>query len=197
MPKVIDHEEARETIADAFVRVISAKGSASVTMREVAREAGCSQTLPLYYFDTRQALVEFAFARQADRAVDELHAVTKSDRPVSERLTRTITGLIERSSSSATVWRTVIGLIVENSSNSRVGELDRKCYNQFLDTLTDLLDEFARVSTRKLDARAEAIMLLTSTDGLAFATASLGSEAETLTEPLTRLWLERYDLQSG
>jgi len=190
MPKIIDHDETRDTIADAFVRVISAKGSAGATMREIAREAGCSQTLPLYYFDNRQALVEFAFSRQADMAVEGLRGIVEGAGSAANRLQATLEWLIARSSSSAMVWRTIIGMIVEDNGNSRIGELDRKCYNAFLAALTGLVAEFDPAR----DARGDAILLLTCTDGLAFATASLTGEENDLAGSLLATLLDRYGL---
>lgn len=194
MPKIIDHDDTRDAIADAFVRAISAKGSGSITMREIAREAGISQTLPLYYFDSREALVEFAFARQADLSVENLHRLTRADWSARDRLCATIQWLVERATSDQAKWQTVIGMIVENREGSRISELDRACYNTFLDELEALFDAFRRESSVEFAPKGEAILLLTSTDGLALATASLGAAVKAMTPPLIALLFDRYGL---
>jgi AcrR family transcriptional regulator len=197
MPKIIDHDDTRDAIADAFVRAVAAKGAASVTMREIAREAGISQTLPLYYFDNRDALVEFAFARQAQLSTQQLLEITRSDEVARDRLGATICWLAERSTSNQATWRTIIGMIVENRDNSRINELDRQCYNQFLAELEILLEDYRTESGADIAPKAEAIMLLTSTDGLALATASLGSAVEAMVPPLIDLFFARYGLGTG
>lgn len=197
MPKVIDRDEARDALADAFVRVISAKGTAAVTMRDIAREAGVSQTLPLYYFDSRQALTEFAFERHADLAVAGLAAITRVKRPARDRLRTAIDWLTDRSTSSTSTWRTTIGMIVEHKEHSRIDELDRRCYNQFLELLTALLADYVDETNAKLSPDADAVLLLTCTDGLALATASLGGPAaKAHVKPLTRILFERYGLDT-
>lgn len=194
MPKVIDRDEARDALADAFVRVISAKGTASVTMRDIAREAGVSQTLPLYYFDNRQSLMDFAFERHANLAVAGLAAIVKGEGSARSRLRATINWLIKRSTSSASTWRTIIGMIVEHNDHSRIHELDRRCYNQFLDLLVALLGNYVAETGAELSPTGEAILLLSCTDGLALATASLGVAAKAHVEPLTHILFTRYAL---
>jgi AcrR family transcriptional regulator len=196
MPKVIDHDETRQNIADAFVRVVAAKGSAGVTMRDIAREAGCSQTLPSYYFEDRNALVEFAFERQANRSVNDLESFMLGPLPVQERLLATITWLMTRSITNEPVWRTIIGLIVDSREGSRIRELDQKCYHQFLEHLEALILEFADATGQSIDAEADALLLLTCTDGLALAAACLGSEARKLIPPLMKVMIDRYALVS-
>jgi AcrR family transcriptional regulator len=195
MPKVIDHDVARDALADAFMRVISAKGTAAVTMREIAREAGVSQTLPLYYFDNRQALMDFAFERHADLAVDGLAAKALGDATARERLAATIIWLIERSTSSKSTWRTVIGMIVQHDDQSRIDELDRRCYNRFLDMLCGLMAEYTDEAQASIEPKGEAVLLLTCTDGLALATASLGASAKEHIAPLKSILFARYGLE--
>lgn len=195
MPKVIDHDVARDALADAFMRVISSKGTAAVTMREIAREAGVSQTLPLYYFDNRQALMDFAFERHAGIAVEGLAAKASGSDPARERLAATITWLIERSTSSKSTWRTVIGMIVQHNDQSRIDTLDRQCYNQFLEILCKLIADYNEEMQATFDPSGEAILLLTCTDGLALATASLGESAKVHVAPLKRILFARYGLR--
>ncbi|MFM9976450.1 MAG: TetR/AcrR family transcriptional regulator [Sphingomonadaceae bacterium] len=194
MPKVIDHDAVRDALADAFMRVISAKGTAAVTMREIAREAGVSQTLPLYYFDNRQAMMDFAFERHADLAVDGLVSKALGEATARERLTATITWLIERSTSSKSTWRTVIGMIIQHNDQSRIEELDQRCYNRFLELLSRLMAEYRDEAQSSIEPDGEAVLILTCTDGLALATASLGASAKEHIAPLKRILFARYGL---
>jgi AcrR family transcriptional regulator len=197
MPKIIDHEGTRDAIADAFVRVVAARGVATVTMREIAREAGISQTLPLYYFDSREALVEFAFARQTQLSVEDLLEVTRSGGSAKDRIRATVNWLVKRASTNQAKWRMIIAMIVENRENSRINDLDRECYNKYLEELELLFDAYRLETGIELKPRAEALMLITATDGLSLATASLGATVQMLMVPqLNELLLERFGLST-
>ncbi|MEO3388287.1 TetR/AcrR family transcriptional regulator [Mesorhizobium sp. CAU 1741] len=58
MPRTVDHEERRSEILEAFVRVATREGLASVSLRAVAIEAGISLRLVQYYFETKAGLMQ-------------------------------------------------------------------------------------------------------------------------------------------
>ncbi|MFJ2867506.1 TetR/AcrR family transcriptional regulator [Kitasatospora sp. NPDC087314] len=60
MPKQVDHQERRETIARALWRVVEQRGATHLTMREVAQEAGISLGQLQHYFTSRAAMLAFA-----------------------------------------------------------------------------------------------------------------------------------------
>ncbi|MBB5122306.1 TetR family transcriptional regulator [Streptomyces eurocidicus] len=83
MPKQVDHQERRETIARALWRVVERRGAVHLTMREVAQEAGLSHGAVQHYFTSREAMLTFAMdfaaeqtALRVGRGVQEL-----GDRP--------------------------------------------------------------------------------------------------------------------
>jgi AcrR family transcriptional regulator len=196
MPKIIDHDFQRREIADAFLRVVADKGPTATTMRNVAREAQCSPSLPMHYFDSRAALIEFAFARQADELVAELSKVAMGNSLAAERLARVIALMIDRSSGDSAAWRTAIATIVKAEQSSVVEMIDRKCYLEHIELLTNLLTEFVAETGKPFDASDEAILLLTSVDGLALATLSLGSKADQSGNALKRIFAKHYGLLS-
>jgi AcrR family transcriptional regulator len=57
MPKIIDHDQRREEIAGAVLRVVGQYGVNGVTVRVVAKEAGWSTGVLHHYFDDKQALL--------------------------------------------------------------------------------------------------------------------------------------------
>ncbi|MGW2375766.1 TetR/AcrR family transcriptional regulator [Kitasatospora sp. NPDC001683] len=76
MPKQVDHQERRETIARALWRVVEQRGTTHLTLREVAREAGISLGQLQHYFASRAELLGFAMdlageqsARRVGRAL--------------------------------------------------------------------------------------------------------------------------------
>ncbi|HTV98772.1 MAG TPA: TetR/AcrR family transcriptional regulator [Streptosporangiaceae bacterium] len=60
MPKQVDHEERRRTIAEAVVRLVSARGAEAASLRAVAAEAGVSMGAVQHYFTTRDEMLLFA-----------------------------------------------------------------------------------------------------------------------------------------
>jgi TetR/AcrR family transcriptional regulator, transcriptional repressor of bet genes len=60
MPKQVDHEERRRTIAEAVVRLVAAKGVEAASLRAVAAEAGVSMGAVQHYFTTTDEMLLFA-----------------------------------------------------------------------------------------------------------------------------------------
>jgi AcrR family transcriptional regulator len=60
VPKVVDHEQRRREIAAAVWRLASTSGLESVSLRQVAAEAGVSMRLVQYYFETKDRMLLFA-----------------------------------------------------------------------------------------------------------------------------------------
>lgn len=57
MPKIVNHDLRRATIAQAALRVIARDGVRGADLRSVAREAGCSTGVIAHYVGDKQALL--------------------------------------------------------------------------------------------------------------------------------------------
>ena len=68
MPRRVDHDERREQIGDALIRVAARRGLHETGMREVAAEANVSVRLVQYYFTSKQRLLEYCLQRLAELA---------------------------------------------------------------------------------------------------------------------------------
>ncbi|MBO9599746.1 MAG: TetR/AcrR family transcriptional regulator, partial [Cohnella sp.] len=51
-------EETKKSITEAAGRLFGSKGFEAVTMREIAKEAGCSHTTIYIYFKDKEALLQ-------------------------------------------------------------------------------------------------------------------------------------------
>jgi TetR/AcrR family transcriptional regulator, transcriptional repressor of bet genes len=60
VPRQVDHEERRRAIAEAVVRLVSAKGAEAASLRAVAAEAGVSMGAVQHYFTTTDEMLLFA-----------------------------------------------------------------------------------------------------------------------------------------
>lgn len=79
MPKIVDHDAKRREIIEATWRVIDAGGLAGTTIREIAREAGCSSGVLSHYFADREDILASAMVMahrgvrdRTDRQVEHL-----------------------------------------------------------------------------------------------------------------------------
>lgn len=79
MPKIVDHEARREEIIEAVWSLISSRGFQSVTMRELATEAGYANGALTRYFPDKAAVLRAAFRRAYD-ATNERAGAAIGDR---------------------------------------------------------------------------------------------------------------------
>ncbi|MFF1904479.1 TetR/AcrR family transcriptional regulator [Kitasatospora sp. NPDC058218] len=63
MPPRVDHEQRRDQIAQALLRIADSQGLQAASMRAVAAEAGVSLRLVQYYFHTKDELLMDALTR--------------------------------------------------------------------------------------------------------------------------------------
>ncbi|QSB06291.1 TetR/AcrR family transcriptional regulator [Natronoglycomyces albus] len=68
MPKIVDHQQRREQLAEAVFRLVVREGLASASVRNVAAEAGWSSGSVRYYFPRHDELKAFA-AEVASRRI--------------------------------------------------------------------------------------------------------------------------------
>jgi AcrR family transcriptional regulator len=74
MPKRVDPEERRRSIADALMRVASSRGLEAVSLRHVAEEAGATAGLVQHYFRTKDEMMLFALEVVSERAEARIEA---------------------------------------------------------------------------------------------------------------------------
>ncbi len=67
MPKLTDHAERREQIADALLRVVARGGLSEVSLRRVANEAGVTAGMVQHYFASKDEMMSFAMRAASAR----------------------------------------------------------------------------------------------------------------------------------
>ena len=88
MPKVVDHEQRRREIAAAVWRLASAHGLESVSLRQVAAEAGVSMRLVQYYFETKDRMLLFAL-RHLNEVLERRVRTALGGEPTPRQIIRT------------------------------------------------------------------------------------------------------------
>ncbi|QTD39901.1 TetR/AcrR family transcriptional regulator [Sporosarcina sp. Te-1] len=84
MPKIINHDERKQQIAQAMWRVILDKGMEGATVRNIAEEAGLSLGALRHYFSTQDDLLVYAMTLVTERATARIEAVVKRNLPPRE-----------------------------------------------------------------------------------------------------------------
>ncbi|HZG92631.1 MAG TPA: TetR/AcrR family transcriptional regulator [Pseudonocardia sp.] len=74
MPKIVDHDARRKEIIEAVWSLISSRGFGSVTMRELAAEAGYANGALARYFPDKDAVLRAAFRRAFDATNERARA---------------------------------------------------------------------------------------------------------------------------
>ena len=86
MPRIVQSEERRAEVVEAAFRLLARDGVEGLSMRAVAKEAGCTIGLLNHWFDSKDDLVEAAFARAVDAAVERSRALREHDASVHDSL---------------------------------------------------------------------------------------------------------------
>lgn len=80
IPKIVDPEERRIELAEAFWRVLAREGMKGVTVRAVTAEAGWSRDAVDHYFEGKQALVRYACTLAVDRVLEQVRECCRGRR---------------------------------------------------------------------------------------------------------------------
>lgn len=171
MPKIVDHEERRQSSIDALWRVVSRHGAAAISVRSVAAEAGVTPSNLVHYFPSRadmlsaatERLTRDAIARLAEADLDNLTIesavdivmVTIPDTPTRRR--------------QSEVW---LLLMVERQSNDEAERLlralQRTVYDSMVIGVTGLRSSGLLHPDRDIDLEAHRLHSLI--DGLSLHT---------------------------
>ncbi|MGW1677101.1 TetR/AcrR family transcriptional regulator [Saccharopolyspora sp. NPDC002376] len=115
MPKQVDHEARRVQIAEALLRLVSRGGLESVSLRDVAAEAGISMGAVQHYFKTKEQML--------------LHAMEHVNKRAGERVVATLDEHGERASARQKV-RTVMLEMLALTEDSRMEFLTHLAFFQ-------------------------------------------------------------------
>ena len=102
MPRVVDHDERRERIAEAAWRVIEREGPDRANLRRIARETGPTTGVVTHYFRNKRELMAFAFGLVVDRSTSRM-ARAAAEAGVMEALAQLLP-LDEERRRETTVW---------------------------------------------------------------------------------------------
>jgi AcrR family transcriptional regulator len=101
MPKIVDHEERREHIAEIVASMLASVGVENTTIREISRQSGYSRGFIEHYFHSKEELIsdalkwinEQSLARVDKKlkhlhGLDALYAINEVTLPLNEQTRR-------------------------------------------------------------------------------------------------------------
>lgn len=114
MPKIINHEERKQQIAQAMWRVILDKGMEGATVRNIAEEAGLSLGALRHYFSTQDDLLVYAMTLVQERATARIETVLKNELPPKEMVLAVLYEIVpinEETCAEMEVWFAFVAYI--------------------------------------------------------------------------------------
>ncbi|MEV4222220.1 TetR/AcrR family transcriptional regulator [Nonomuraea sp. NPDC049725] len=172
MPKIVDHDARRRHIAEAVHRVIHDKGMESVSLREVAAEAGVSMGTVQYYVTTKDQMLLLALERLASWIGERVAAVAARQSTPLDVLRATVLELLPLDEERSYLNR--IGLAFQASSmvSENQAAAMRAGYASLLSYLAGQIRaaQAAGQLAAHLDAGKEASILYAFAQGIVNAT---------------------------
>lgn len=167
MPKIVNHEERKEHIAEAVWRVIRKDGLNGVSVRRVADEAGLSLGALRYYFDAQDELLAYSMRLISHRANERIRNLPDTGEP-RERIERIIAELLPLDgvrTAEAEVWFAFVGKAL---SDPAIGALSREVHDELYEGFRSMVDPLVSLKLAKdgIDADRETKRLHALVDGL-------------------------------
>jgi AcrR family transcriptional regulator len=167
MPKIVDHELRRTEITKAVIRSIGKEGLAHVTIRGIAREGGFSSGTLAHYFNSKEELIDFAFAEISQEAFRRIEARAFSYTKAREKIRAVIEELTPQPSDehdsviSVSFWAAA-------RQNERLREKFHEVYENLRSHLRGFIEEGVNSGEFRIegDIEDEIDFIVAITDGL-------------------------------
>ena len=162
MPKVVDHQQMREQLAEIVCRSISQSGLENTTMRELAKAAGCTTGLITHYFPNKNTLLIAAIRHAAGNQLARMEeAANNSPLDLVLIFSRNLP-LYEDDKIAMNVW---LALWNQSLINTELAAVQRGIHRQYLKLFQQALAT-AGVVTDEKKALAQAERLLAFINGI-------------------------------
>ncbi|GLI05939.1 HTH-type transcriptional regulator PksA [Paenibacillus tyrfis] len=167
MPKIVNHEERREQLAEAVWRIIRREGLEGVSVRSVASEAGMSLGSLRHYFDSQPALLAFSMRLVAERIKKRIQSLPKDGDPREniQMLIGQIVPLDEDRLAESQIWMAFSTFALTEPD---LRPLSREIHDSLRDVFRNIFETLAESQLLKpgLDTELEAKRFHALVDGL-------------------------------
>jgi AcrR family transcriptional regulator len=170
MPKIVDHQQQKENVAQAVWRVILKDGIEKATVRNIATEANLSVSTMRHYFTNQSELLFFAMKliveRMEERIKNRSQHFNGSPFEAAKRIAKFFIPLNEEEQAELQVW---LSFNAKAFSDTKLRELTNQMYDDTykgMEWVIHLLRE-AKLLKPDLDVKLEIELLYALVDGLA------------------------------
>lgn len=180
MPKIVDHQQRKELLAEAAWRVIQQDGLDGLSVRRVADEAGLSLGALRHYFETVDELLAFSMRLVSERANARINRLpfTGNVRMDIEMVIQELLPLDETRLAEAQVWLAFAGKAVSSPTIRALSlEVHEELYSGFRRTIDQLVS--AGLTCEGLNAELETKALHAFVDGLVVHCATFPEQVPT------------------
>lgn len=142
MPKIVNHDERREQLAEAAWRIIRREGLDAVSVRNVAKEAGMSLGSLRHYFVTQEELLSFSMRLVTERGRERIRKLEFTDdvRRNAELMIEELLPLDEERQAEAEVWLAFIGGTVASHARELKLQVHHDLFSCFRSLMQHLED---------------------------------------------------------
>jgi len=162
MPKVVDHQQMREQLAEIACYSISQNGLENTTMRELAKSAGCTTGLITHYFPNKNALLIAAIRYAAGNQLSRMEEVADKNPLDLLSIFSCNLPLLEDDKIAMNVW---LALWNQSLINTELAAVQRGIHRDYLRLFQHALTVAGVVSEQKT-ALAQAERLLAFINGI-------------------------------
>lgn len=177
MPRVVDHKERRLAFAEAAFRVISRRGLARVTVREIAREAGFTTGALVHYFKSKdQVLIQASeYAGIMVRARMEQHEATRAG---VDALKHVLYEALPMTPEMRGTWNVWLGFWDRATHNDEVRAITEVRYKEWTGRIAELVKAAQKTGelSAKVDPLRAAQSIVSLIDGIGVRVLLTGGE---------------------
>ena len=167
MPRKSIAEIRREEIIEAFYKVVSEKGFAGATVREIAHTIGCSYRMLHHYFSDKDEVIRSFVDFVSNRYIGELRERTSNGMNAADRLVFINDYLSDSNRFTLEFCRAWVGCWALSNSNSAVSDALNECYNDAREIIADIIRAGIRSGEfREVDPIITANLLLATSEGV-------------------------------
>lgn len=138
MPRVVDADERRQTLAAAAARVIARSGVSGATMREVAAEAGLTTGSLTHYFTDKRELLLFTLRASLEQR--RTNRPRRPDQTGAELLTAMLEDVLPTSEETRLHWTVTIAFCTQAVSDPELATEQREAYRHFVGSVMKALE---------------------------------------------------------
>lgn len=165
MPKIVDHDERRTSIAQAAWRPIAEKGVHKTTLREIAEEVGCTTGLLANYFDSKEALLHASLELVVDQTLER---VAQCAPKTIDEMLDFLDLLLPTSSDRALEWRVWMWFWAHALGDPTLAERNRRLHEigrELIERAIHGLQQAGTISP-ETDVEAMAVKIYQAVNGL-------------------------------